>query len=129
MRLLAIVAVLMWTSNALAGPDYRCTIANAVASTEKPENKMYVGRQFTVDRQSGVMAGALKNAYATDPQVIDYGSETNSYKVVTTMKQDQGVGAGSSVYALTINEYQTGARKPFLFLSNDDAFLGWCEHF
>ena len=74
------------------------------------------------------MAGALKNSYVTDPQVIDYGSTENSYKAVATMRKDQGAGVGSSIYALTINEYDKGDRKPFIFLQNDEAFLGWCEH-
>ncbi|WLI06720.1 hypothetical protein PSH66_29835 [Pseudomonas sp. FP597] len=65
----------------------------------------------------------------TDPQVIDQGSLETSFKVVTTIRKDQGAGAGSSIYALTINEYQEGAKKPFIFLNNDEAFLGWCEHF
>lgn len=75
------------------------------------------------------MAGALKNSYFTDPQVIDYGDSENSYKVVTTMRKEQGAGAGSTMYALTVNEYKDGARKPFVFLANDDIYLGWCEHF
>lgn len=52
------------------------------------------------------MAGALKNSYVTAPQVIDYGSTENSYKAVATMRKDQGAGVGSSIYALTINEYK-----------------------
>lgn len=36
------------------------------------------------------MAGALKNSYVTDPQVIDYGSTEDSYKAVATMRKDQG---------------------------------------
>ena len=75
------------------------------------------------------MAGSLKNSYVTDPQVIDYGSTENSYKVVATMRKEQGAGVGSSIYALTINEYDESDRKPFIFLQNDEAFLGWCEHF
>lgn len=75
------------------------------------------------------MAGALKNAYVTNPQVIDHGSTETSFKVITTMRKDQGAGAGSAIFALTINEYEEAARKPFIFLNNDEAYLGWCEHF
>jgi hypothetical protein len=42
---------------------------------------------------------------------------------------EEGAGGGSSIYALTINEYDDRDRKPFIFLQNDEAFLGWCEHF
>jgi len=90
---------------------------------------MYIGKQFNVERNTGLMAGALKNSYVTEPQVIDHGSSENSYKVVTTMRKDQGAGAGSSLFALTINEYADGVRKPFVFLSDSDVYFGWCEHF
>ncbi len=129
MKIWVAAVALVGATNAWAAMDYRCTIERTVAATEKPLNQMYVGKQFTVERQTGLMAGALKNSYVTDPQVIDYGSTENSYKAVATMRKDQGAGVGSSIYALTINEYDEGDRKPFIFLQNDEAFLGWCEHF
>lgn len=116
-------------TSAWAAEDFRCTIESTVAAKEKRINRIFVGKQFTVERRTGLMAGALKNSYVTDPQVIDYGSTENSYKAVATMRKDQGAGVGSSIYALTINEYEEGDRKPFIFLQNDEAFLGWCEHF
>lgn len=125
----AVVVGLVAAMDAWATEDYRCTIESTVAAKEKPINRVYVGKQFTVERGTGLMAGALKNSYVTDPQVIDYGSIENSYKAVATMRKDQGAGVGSSIYALTVNEYEEGDRKPFIFLQNDEAFLGWCEHF
>jgi len=115
--------------NAWASPDYRCTVEKAVSASASSLGHMYIGKQFKVERKSGLMAGALKNSYVTKPQVIDYGSSENSYKVVTTMRIDQGAGAGSSLFALTIDEYKDEARKPFVFLSDNDVYLGWCEHF
>lgn len=132
MKILGRVVVLLMsatTTTAWAASDYRCTIERTVAAKENPLNKLYIGKQFTVERRTGLMAGALKNAYFTSPQVIDYGSTENSYKVVTTMRKDQGAGAGSSIYALTINEYEQGNKKPFIFMQGDEAFLGLCEHF
>jgi hypothetical protein len=116
-------------TNAWAAEDFRCTIESTVAVKEKLINRIFIGKQFTVERRTGLMAGALKNSYVTEPQVIDYGSTENSYKVVATMRKEQGAGVGSSIYALTINEYEESYRKPFIFLQNDEAFLGWCEHF
>ena len=75
------------------------------------------------------MAGVLKNSYSTRPQVIDWGSKDNSYKVVTTMKIKQGAGAGSNIYALTVLEYEQGTKKPFVYLDNEAVFFGYCEHF
>ncbi|WP_063912771.1 hypothetical protein [Pseudomonas sp. p21] len=131
MKFAAAVAFLGLTGavSAWALPDYRCTVQRAVSASESSLGHMYLGKQFTVERKTGLMAGALKNSYFTEPQVIDYGSSENSYKVVTTMRKDQGVGAGSSLFALTINEYKDETRKPFVFLSDDDVYLGWCEHF
>ena len=115
--------------------DYRCTI-HRVASAEPPPNnshdfhqKNYINREFTVERRTGVMAGTLKNAYVTSPQVIDLGSKDNSFKVVTTMRKEEGIGAGSNVYVLTINEHVTSSKKPFIFVDNDIAYFGTCTHF
>lgn len=126
---IAAVVALAAATNAWAAEDYRCTIESTVAATEKPINRIFIGKQFTVERRTGLMAGALKNAYVTNPQVIDHGSTETSFKVITAMRKDQGAGAGSAIFALTINEYEEAARKPFIFLNNDEAYLGWCEHF
>lgn len=120
---------LMGAANAWALPDYRCTVERTISASESSYSHIYVGKQFTVERKTGVMAGALKNSYVTEPQLIDYGSSENSYKVVSTLRREAGDVGGSNVYALTINEYKDGARKPFVFLNNDDVYLGWCEHF
>ena len=125
---MAVIAMIR-AGNAWASPDYRCTVERAVSASESSLAPMYIGKQFNVERNTGLMAGALKNSYVTEPQVIDHGSSENSYKVVTTMRKDQGAGAGSSLFALTINEYADGVRKPFVFLSDSDVYFGWCEHF
>ncbi|MGS8276881.1 hypothetical protein ACU7AI_02300 [Pseudomonas aeruginosa] len=126
---IAVIIALIGTGNAWALPDYRCTVERTASASESSLGHMYIGKQFTVERATGLMAGALKNSYVTEPQVIDYGSSENSYKVVTTMRKNQGAGAGSSLFALTINEYADDVRKPFVFLSDSDVYLGWCEHF
>ncbi len=77
------------------------------------------------------MSGALKNSFVTDPQVIDFGSTGtgNGYKVITTMRTDQGLGAGSNIYALHISEYVEEDQKPFVFLHDSTVYLGQCKHF
>jgi hypothetical protein len=115
--------------------DYRCKIER-VATAEPPPNsqldfqaKNYVGKEFTVERRTGMMAGTLKNSYITKPEVIDYGSDENSYKVVTTLRKEQGVGRGSNAYVLVVNEYKKGAAKSFTFVENDEVYFGTCVHF
>jgi hypothetical protein len=118
-----------------AGEDYRCTIKRVswagkeFGSTFELFKQAYVGKDFTVERGTGLMAGALKNSYATKPQVIDYGSKENSYKVVTTMKLEESSGSDSNIFALTISEYEPSPKKSFVFLNNDDVYFGDCDHF
>jgi hypothetical protein len=115
--------------------DYRCSIERVTTATPQstPElqaqQKAFVGRQFTVERRTGTMAGALKNTYITAPQVIDPGSGENSFKVVTTLRKEQGLGPGSNVHVLVVNEYEKSAAKPFVFLDNGDVYFGTCVHF
>ena len=122
-------------SGAKADPNYRCTITQRVTAAaespaiQKAQDKAHIGRQFSVDRKTGVMTGSLMNAYAVEPQVIDSGSAEGAYKVVTTIRQDEGAGFGSAIYALTINEQEETEQKPFVFLENDKVYLGRCVHF
>jgi hypothetical protein len=49
--------------------------------------------------------------------------------MVATMRKEEGAGAGSNIYALTILEYEHAEKKPFVFLDNEVVFFGGCEHF
>ncbi|MBU1224120.1 MAG: hypothetical protein KKA22_01195 [Gammaproteobacteria bacterium] len=132
---LIVTAATFTVSFAHAGTDYRCTIERVYdadgdkSSLIDGERKLYVGKEFTVDRSSGAMIGALKNSYVTEPVVVDRGSKDNSFKSVTTMRRDQGAGAGSSVFSLVVKEYADTSKKPFVFLSNDTVYFGNCVHF
>lgn len=133
--ILLATASLLLSGLAVAGDDYRCTILRIEhshadkAAVVELLRKTYVGKQFTVERRTGVMAGALKNSYVTAPQVIDSGSKDNSFKAVTTMRRDQGAGAGSTVYVLVVDEFVDTPKKPFVFLGNEEVYFGSCEHF
>ncbi|MNG36063.1 hypothetical protein D3C84_1229740 [compost metagenome] len=50
------MAVLVTTANAWATDDYRCTIESTVAAKEKPINRIYIGKQFTVERRAVLIA-------------------------------------------------------------------------
>ncbi|WP_460163469.1 hypothetical protein [Pseudomonas sp. S2_F03] len=123
------LATALGCGEAMAATDYRCTVERTDSASESSVGNLFIGKQFTVERRTGVMAGALKNSYVTAPEVIDPGSTENSFKVVTTMRLDQSLGPGSAVFTLVINEYQDGPRKNFVFLEGDDVYFGWCEHF
>ena len=128
---LLVIGMKVWA----VGPDYKCKIerlsfaSGDSGSSYETYKELYLGKEFTVDRKSGVMVGELKNSYVTRPQVIDFGSSENSYKVVTTMRTDQGAGAGSNIYALNIEEFESGPKKPFVFMENNRIFFGFCEHY
>lgn len=115
--------------------DYRCKIERvamsdiAVGSRLDFQEKNYLGKEFAVERRTGVMTGALKNSYITRPEVVDAGSDENAYKVVTTLRQEQGAGRGSNAYLLVVNEYAKGSKKPFVFVENDNVYFGSCIHF
>lgn len=133
-RTLALLLFLIVSPNGYA-QDYKCTI-NRIASADDSDsgvtafrNRTYLGKEFTVERRTGLMAGILKNSYVTTPEIVDPGSSDNSFTVVTRMSRKQGLGPGTMVYVLVVKEYLRGSRKPFTFLENDVAFFGTCLHF
>jgi hypothetical protein len=127
-------AALLW-GTAWAAEDYRCTVERVVlgppaeASAQASATARYKGKEFTVSRRTGVMSGALKNAYVTAPVVVDIGSPQNSFKAVTTLRPGEGSGPGSNAYLLVVREYTNGPFKPFMFADNDEVYFGTCQHF
>lgn len=108
----------------LSQPNYNCKIQKVSNDFYKP----YVNESFTVNRETGVMSGTLKNSFFTKPKIIDKGSKENSYKVITTMELYQGNGAGSNVHVLVIEEFVESNKKPFVYLWNTDVYWGECIH-
>lgn len=134
-RLVLTAATMAWAAGSWAATDYRCKVERIYdadgeeSATIEAVRKAFIGKEFTVDRRTGVMAGGLHNAYATEPVVIDHGSQDNAFKAVTTMRIDQGAGAGSAAYMIVVKEYADSARKPFAFIDSDTVYFGGCEHF
>ena len=134
-RIVLAAACCLISFNALSAPDYRCVINSRISAGEeslavtKMREKELLGKEFTVDRRTGLMVGILKNSYYTKPQVIDRGSSGNSFKVINSMRIEEGLGRGSMIYALTINEYESSDKKAFVFLENAVVYMGTCEHF
>ena len=129
--ILVALALVAGTSVVLA-QDYRCTVRR-VAGADMSSSfvkfaESQIGKQFTVDRRTGIMAGTLKNSYLTEPTVVDSGSAGNSYKVLNSLPKIPQ-RPGSNIYALNIDEYVDSRRKPFVFLENATVYFGECEHF
>jgi hypothetical protein len=129
------LAAVFMAGVAQAGSDYRCTIGRVSLAQGDTGHiydlykQKYVGKEFSIERVSGLMAGVLNNSFGTKPQVIDAGSKNNSYKVISTMRSGAGADSASGIYALTVLEYKKSSKKPFVYLHNDMVFFGECEHF
>lgn len=114
--------------------DYRCVVERVTSTDLDPKGRLaylksFVGKEFTVERRTGIMAGALKNAYLTNPMIVDPGSKDNSFKAVTTLPLNPALGPGSNAYLLVVNEYVEGPKKPFVFVENDEVYFGNCIHY
>jgi len=125
-----IILILIFSFQAFAFNDYKCLINNVVTANSEGElieigDKSVINKIFTVDRKTGAMAGPIKNNYFSNPEVLDYGSQENSFKVLSTMKNE----ITTNIYVLTVEEFADSSKKPFVFLSNTDVFYGYCEHF
>lgn len=130
MRLLILSFLILIVSSAYADNKniYECVITK-ISNSNNLSNleKYYLNKAFNVDRMTGVMTGTLINGYINDPIVIDSGSESNSFKVVNYLKAIEGLGKGSNIYALVVEEYRTGVIKPFTYMQNDWVFRGNCQ--
>ena len=117
-----------------AADDYRCSIEKRIKASlessaiQKVQEMAHIGKEFTVERATGIMAGALFNAFTSDPEIVDDGSTGSAYKVVSTIKKEEEHVYGSNIYALIINEQDKTAQKSFVFMENDVVYLGRCEH-
>ncbi|RZI54719.1 MAG: hypothetical protein EOP12_01330 [Pseudomonas sp.] len=115
--------------------DFRCKVhlvtsaSSLTAAEQRLLDSTYVGKEFTVERRTGHMAGALKILSPVDPQIIDSGSSENSFKMIASMRRDQGIGAGTAIYSLVINTFDSNFNKPFLFTYNTTAYRGTCLAF
>jgi hypothetical protein len=128
------VLLALFANFAIASGDYRCTIDRVDSANPDSAYKSWaaqvIGKEFTVDRNSGVMVGALKNQFVTQPVVIDRGSAENSFKVVTTLRTNQvNNNRGSNIHVLVVEEYASAPKKPFVYLWNADVFIGTCVDF
>ena len=82
----------------------------------------HLGTTFVIDRYTGRMLGQLKNHNGADqPEVIDFGSEEQSVKVITTY--------GHDVYIdyLIVKIYVDALEKPFMFIRGSTIYTGLCK--
>jgi hypothetical protein len=130
------LALLVAGGDANALDDFRCKILAVHAPDEGKADsivhglrKTWIGTEFSVSRKTGVMVGALRNNYWNEPQLIDRGSaKANSFKAVTTLRPNEGLGSGSAIHVLVIDEFLESPEKTFTFLDGSDVYFGVCRH-
>lgn len=107
--------------------SYKCEIKSISDSYDvKNLERYYLGQIFYVDRTTGEMSGRLRNDYVNKPIVIDLGSADNAFKVIGYLKIGEGMGRGSNLYALNIEEFVKNELKPFTYMDNSMVFRGYC---
>ena len=113
--------------------DFRCTIEKRIGAPSEPPTlqaayeKAHVGKQFMVEGKTGIMTGALKNAFLADPEIIDDGSSGKAYRVVSIIREGESDIYGPGVYALVIEISPSQSSRPFVFLEDRVAYAGRCE--
>jgi hypothetical protein len=68
--------------------DFKCTVAAVISAAKLPSaqqaflDSTYVGKEFSVERTTGRMAGALKVLSPVPLQIINTGDKSNGFKMV-----------------------------------------------
>ncbi len=98
--------------------NFKCTIKDAVNlekdGTLNHKSHLvtgYLGKEFVVNRQTGVITGAniINTMSGQMPTVYDYLPEENGYKSLNVYKPN------NTVDYLQINQYVKSEKKPFFF--------------
>ncbi len=122
MRALPVAMLLACTITAHAAGDLSCTISGASEVTAdgklealagaKNYYETVAGAEFIVQRDKGVMMGRFVSNAGWKVQVIDAGSATSSYKVLST----RAGGRYQSQY-FEVRVQDKGDRKPFVLVA------------
>jgi len=116
--ILLVVLLIFFSGTCFAFNDFKCVIKDAVhlekdGTLNHKSNLVagYLGKEFVVNRQTGVITGAgICNTMSGQmPSVYDYLPEENGYKAVTYYKPN------NTIDYLQINQYVDGKEKPFFF--------------
>lgn len=108
--------------------DYKCVVKSASQVTEEGKPKeveswgFYVGKEFAVERNSGVIIGEhfKNNLTPTKPAVYDH--FVNGYSVIA-VSNDQ-------VYSyLQVNNFEESKQKPFILIQTNVVLTGTCTSY
>lgn len=110
------------------GDGYSCAVRNIYvldsSGSMKPEEKyasLLSARSFTVDRQRGVITGPpLDNTQTTEVRVLNLGSSSSAFKVLSLRASDDPI-------YFRIDVYRGGTEFPFVGYKGSEVFTGVCR--
>lgn len=117
-KYLTLVLITLLSAKVFAINDFKCTIKDAVnleydGTLNHKSNIVtgYLGKEFVVNRQTGIITGAnITNTMSGKlPIVYNYLPNENAYQAVTHYKPN------NTIDYLKINQYSEKAEKPFFY--------------
>lgn len=93
-----------------------------------PNEKIYFGGEFNVERKSGVvLGGGVGNSSYPTKTVIDFGGKNQAYKLIWLSRDVTGTNGGKNAVYLTIEEYNENEFKPFSMIVSSRVLTGVCK--
>jgi hypothetical protein len=132
MKLLFFILVLLPFTVHAGTYSYSCKVKAEYVLSDSGEldlkNNLYFGSEFNVERKSGVVLGdGVGNSSYPTKQIIDIGSEEQSYKLIWISSEVIGVsGAFNAVY-LNVEEYNENLLKPYTLVLGTRTLTGTCK--
>jgi len=122
------------TCTSIAANDFKCKVIDSVKllengtlSSSNNVARKELGKEFTVNRLTGVMSGSglVNNMSGITPTVYNYSiSEGNSYSAITIYKPNY------TIDHLSIKEWVDGVQKPFFYQGAwGELVSGLCEYY
>ncbi len=128
MRLLSLILLITLSAFSFGIDAYKCKVQFASGLTdqgeltETPFAKLHIGKEFVVDKSNGKIVGEISNSNENGtPQVLDWGSNEQAFKVITVYKPM------TAVAYLYVQEFNVNIEKPFMYINGDNSFTGLCE--
>lgn len=127
---ISLMLILLCPQFVLSGQNsYQCIILSNASVEDNGYIKIqpksfHIGKKFAVDRKTGVLIGDMFVSFG-EPKVIAKGSKDNSFKVIWL--KEAGGKDGMFLDILSIDEFKSGAKKPFSYFTGDLLFTGVCE--
>jgi len=116
---LIFIVSIFFSVSAYASNNFKCSVHDAYTlgkngKIDQSNNvaKKTLGKEFTVNRQTGqITGGGFVNTMSGQmPQVYDHRPSENGYKAITIYKPNL------TVDYLQINEYVESPKKPFIYI-------------